>query len=90
MVTRKIQSTASGSFFVTLPKDWIQDFKLNKGDEIIISSGEDGKLRLSPLTEQKKYYYEFVIRPEDQRTIKIIFPWNVVFKARISKGRMLL
>lgn len=62
---RKIQNTASGSFFITLPKSWVIDMEIEKGEELKISREEDGSLRLNPLKNQAKYYYEFVIEIED-------------------------
>ncbi len=65
MEIRKIQNTASGSFFITLPKDWVQDTKVIKGEEIIVSRNEDGSLRLAPLRTQNKYYNEFILDAEE-------------------------
>ena len=65
MEVRKIQTTASGSFFLTLPKPWVTDRDILKGEKIVISIEEDGALRINPLKLQKKYYNEFVIQIED-------------------------
>ena len=62
---RKIQNTGSGSFFITLPKSWVIDLEIEKGEELKISREEDGSLRLNPLKNQAKYYYEFVIEIEN-------------------------
>ncbi|MFX1293929.1 MAG: PhoU domain-containing protein [Promethearchaeota archaeon] len=65
MEVRKIQNTASGSYFITLPKPWVTDKDVNKGEELVISIDEDGALKINPLKNQKKYYNEFIIQIED-------------------------
>ena len=65
MCIRKLQSTRSGSFFITLPKAWVLDKELEKGWELTVSFDEDGDLKVSPLGSQKKYYSEFIIQIED-------------------------
>ncbi|NVM28818.1 MAG: hypothetical protein HWN65_08240 [Candidatus Helarchaeota archaeon] len=65
MEVRKIQNTASGSFFITLPKSWVIDLEIGKGEKFKISREEDGSLRLNPLKNQAKYYSEFVVEIED-------------------------
>ncbi len=65
MEIRKIQSTASGSFFITLPKDWVGDMEIKKGDEILISPGEDGALKVFPLKKQETFFSDFHIQIEE-------------------------
>ncbi|MFX1453645.1 MAG: AbrB/MazE/SpoVT family DNA-binding domain-containing protein, partial [Promethearchaeota archaeon] len=65
MEIRKIQNSASGSFFVTLPKSWVKEMDIIKGEELMMSQDEEGALKISPIKNQKKYYYQFVIQIED-------------------------
>jgi len=55
MEVRKIQNTASGSFFITLPKPWVTQMEITKGEELIVSYDKDGSLRLNPLKNQSKH-----------------------------------
>ncbi|NVM52889.1 MAG: phosphate uptake regulator PhoU [Candidatus Helarchaeota archaeon] len=65
MEVRKIQNTASGSFFITLPKPWVTNQDLKKGEKLVFSVEEDGALRVNPLKLQKIYYSEFIVQLED-------------------------
>ena len=50
MEMRKLQLVGRASFSVTLPPDWIREYKLKPSDRITISKEEDGSLRLVPGT----------------------------------------
>ncbi|NHI93891.1 MAG: phosphate uptake regulator PhoU [Candidatus Lokiarchaeota archaeon] len=65
METRKIQSTASGSFFITLPKDWVTDLDIRKGNEINILREEDGSLRIQLSGNHQARLLEFNIDIEE-------------------------
>ncbi len=65
MEIRKVQSTASGSFFITLPKPWVNEYEIDKGEELKISLEDDGSLKILPFKTQKKYHTEFIIKIED-------------------------
>lgn len=68
MEIRKIQNTASGSFFITLPKSWVSNLEINKGDDLIISIDKDESLKIIPLKRQesnKNNYTEFHIPIEN-------------------------
>jgi phosphate uptake regulator len=54
MESRKVQESASGSFFVTLPKSWVQSTGIKKGAQISVSIDEDGSLRLLSAENNKK------------------------------------
>ncbi len=41
MELRKIQTSASGSYFITLPKPWIQNTGLKRGDKLELKMDED-------------------------------------------------
>ena len=47
---RKLQLVGRASFSVTLPPDWIKEYKLKPSDQITITQEEDGSLRLVPGT----------------------------------------
>ena len=38
---RKIQSTATGTYFISLPKDWCKTHSLKKGSVVTISEQKD-------------------------------------------------
>jgi phosphate uptake regulator len=46
METRKVQKLGSSSLFITLPKKWINKWKINPGDKIIMEVLDDGTLKL--------------------------------------------
>jgi phosphate uptake regulator len=50
---RKLQKI-SGSFFVSLPKKWIENFNLEKFDPLAIDIRSDGSLIISPKLEQSE------------------------------------
>lgn len=45
---RKVQRTASGTFFVCLPKAWAQHCGLNRGSVVVVTETGDGKLLVNP------------------------------------------
>ncbi|MDQ1278749.1 MAG: Phosphate uptake regulator PhoU [Thermoproteota archaeon] len=45
---RKIQSTGRGAFIISLPKEWVQDIGLNKGNELAYKIQQDSTLILTP------------------------------------------
>jgi phosphate uptake regulator len=45
---RKLQLVGRASFSVTLPPDWIKEYKLKPSDQITITREDDGSLRLNP------------------------------------------
>jgi phosphate uptake regulator len=53
---RKLQLVGRASFSVTLPPDWIKEYKLKPSDQITITREDDGSLKLSPasIREEKK------------------------------------
>jgi phosphate uptake regulator len=55
---RKVQTSAAGSFILTLPKSWADEIGLKKGDRVGIALEDDGSIRISPHgTERKKTSY---------------------------------
>jgi phosphate uptake regulator len=51
---RKLQLVGRASFSVTLPPDWIKEYKLKPSDQITVSREEDGSLKLTPATIRKE------------------------------------
>ncbi|MFW9844140.1 MAG: PhoU domain-containing protein [Candidatus Thorarchaeota archaeon] len=47
MELRKIQITGGSSYIVSLPKDWIENQGINKGDQVALYPQPDGSLRIS-------------------------------------------
>jgi phosphate uptake regulator len=45
---RRVQSTGRGSFIISLPKDWVQDIGLKRGNEISFNVQPDSSLVLVP------------------------------------------
>ncbi len=46
--TRRIQKTGGSTYVVSLPKKWITDAGLGKGDQVVLSYSGDGSLSVSP------------------------------------------
>jgi phosphate uptake regulator len=51
---RRIQITGRGSYIVSLPKKWVKERNLDRGEQIIFSTEDDGSLRIIPRTKLKK------------------------------------
>ena len=64
---RKIQVTGRGSYIISLPKDWVVNSKLEKGNQLAFKRQEDSSLLLVPRdvleqrTETKSTLKEFTI-----------------------------
>jgi phosphate uptake regulator len=66
MDSRKIQTSASGSFFVTLPKVWVSGSGLDKeGGRVELVTEPDGSIRLVPPTSRQKKMRDFTMHLED-------------------------
>lgn len=50
---RKIQKTGGSTYIVSIPKQWVLDAKLGKGDEVDLDIRSDGLLCISPGSRQK-------------------------------------
>lgn len=46
--TRKLQLTGGASYIISLPKKWVNEMHLKKGDVISITVNDDGTILLSP------------------------------------------
>ena len=51
---RKIQFTGKSSYIVSLPKQWVLDLGLKRGDQVIVSRQGASGLKIFPSTEQVK------------------------------------
>ena len=49
MEVRKLQTTAGGTFVITIPKEWIEKMKMRKGDNVSIEF-EENEIVISPTT----------------------------------------
>ncbi|MFP3985139.1 MAG: PhoU domain-containing protein [Candidatus Bathyarchaeia archaeon] len=63
MELRKIQRTHSGTFFVSLPKDWAERVGLDKGAVLAISESVDGLLCLDPQYDAERKLLSVVLKP---------------------------
>ncbi len=51
MESRKVQKVGASTLSVSLPKDWVTQHGLRKGDIVLLDSLKDGTLRLTPSQE---------------------------------------
>jgi phosphate uptake regulator len=50
---RKIQLTGKGSYIITLPKYWVENQNLTKGDSVVVEIKGDSSLQLLPIEESR-------------------------------------
>jgi AbrB family looped-hinge helix DNA binding protein len=67
---RKLQTTAAGTFIVTIPKEWAQRLSLNKGDLVNVEL-EDRDIVISPTTG-KQSSQAHSLRVEDFKDQKLL------------------
>lgn len=70
MASRKIQKSRSGSYLISLPKSWVEESGLNKGDRVEMRKNEEGLLTLQ-LTEKKRKM-KFNLKLEDFSDIRTL------------------
>jgi len=67
--TRKIQFTGKSSYIVSLPKDWVMEQGLKKGDPINVTRQGSSTLQITPSKSQTRIFQiedaTFEIEPED-------------------------
>lgn len=51
---RKVQITGKSSYIISLPKNWIKNNKIKKGDTIAVIEEDEGELKISKVLETKK------------------------------------
>jgi len=63
MELRKVQRTNSGTFFVSLPKEWAERVGLDKGVVLAVSESIDGRLCLEPQYDAERKPLSVVLKP---------------------------
>jgi phosphate uptake regulator len=78
---RRVQSTGRGSYIISLPKEWVQDIGLKRGNEIAFGVQPDASLVLVPrkikeagggASKQKEYCVNADPKEEPQSTLRMI------------------
>ena len=67
--TRKIQFTGKSTYIVSLPKKWVGDLGLKKGDQILVQRKGTSSLQIVPYNTRTKRESEIAtleIDPEEQ------------------------
>ncbi|MDW8022719.1 MAG: PhoU domain-containing protein [Nitrososphaerota archaeon] len=72
METRRLQKLKGGSYIISLPKEWVEKFKLRSGEEIVVSQETDGSLKLLPATEDLHKPSEAILNLEDNSDLRSI------------------
>jgi phosphate uptake regulator len=50
---RRIQVTGRGSYIVSLPKRWVKERRLDRGDQVVMTTEDDGSLLISPRANKR-------------------------------------
>lgn len=69
---RKVQTSAAGSFILTLPKSWADEIGLKKGDRVGISIEDDGSIRVAPHGVERKKVTTMVLNLEEYQDSKLL------------------
>ena len=96
--TRKIQFTGKSSYIVSLPKHWIQDMGLKRGDQVKISRQGSSALQIYPPNHQTRTIQvedaTFEIEPEEDNTsivrklISLYFLGFKIINVKPKAGRL--
>ena len=96
--TRKIQFTGKSSYIVSLPKYWIQDMGLKRGDQVKISRQGSSALQIYPPNHQTRTIQvedaTFEIEPEEDTTsivrklISLYFLGFKIINVKPKAGRL--
>ena len=70
MEIRKLQRIKGGSYTLSLPKDWVEKRRLDRGEQIAVSEQEDGSLRLYPATIIREKRLEVELSLEDYPNLR--------------------
>jgi phosphate uptake regulator len=62
--TRKVQITGGSTYIISLPKDWAENSKIEKGDSLTLWPRADGHLIVEPRTVSKKKAEEIMLSEE--------------------------
>jgi phosphate uptake regulator len=73
--TRKLQYTGGSSYIVSLPKKWIQDLGLKRGDHVVILRQGNSVLQIAPASKR-------ISREQKEATIEVNKENNPYFIAR--------
>ncbi len=63
MELRRVQCTKSGTYFVSLPKNWAKKVGLEKSDLLAISESSEGQLCLNPSYDLEREPLSTIIKP---------------------------
>jgi phosphate uptake regulator len=61
MEARKVQRVGYSTLTISLPKDWVKDVNLERGNIVSIKREDDGSLKLIPGTERKREEVKSVV-----------------------------
>ena len=70
---RKVQQTGGSSFIISLPKEWIKEHNINKGDSLSILSQPNGNLMITPHASSQVYIKEKIINIDKDTTPDYLF-----------------
>jgi phosphate uptake regulator len=70
MEIRKLQRIKGGSYTLSLPKEWVEKRRLERGEQIAVSEQEDGSLRLYPATLIHEKRLEVELSLEDYPNLR--------------------
>lgn len=51
--TRKLQLTGGSTYTISMPKDWVTEMNLKKGDPLVLTRQDDGAVLISPTSVRK-------------------------------------
>ncbi|MGD8545826.1 MAG: PhoU domain-containing protein [Candidatus Bathyarchaeota archaeon] len=72
METRRLQHIKGGSYILSLPKEWIEKRKLERGEEIAVFEEDDGSLMLLPIKMERKEPQEVLLTFEDFSNVRAL------------------
>jgi phosphate uptake regulator len=70
MEIRKLQKIKGGSFTLSMPKQWVEKYRLKSGDQIVVREEEDGSLRISPMATTAEAPFEVTLSLEDHPNLR--------------------
>ncbi len=85
MDIRKLQKIKGGSFTISLPKDWVEERQLERGEQMAVSEEEDGSLRIYPVSAPLKKNYQVTLRLEDFPSLRELEYWVGTYYIQGSK-----
>jgi phosphate uptake regulator len=69
---RKVQRTASGTFFICVPKAWAKRYGLKRGDIVAVSETSDGRLLIDPKYDVEPSPRTITLRPGSYLSREIV------------------